>query len=100
MPAAVSRHRALMLVTSVGLYPTILGAFLIAERPGLGIGHFYYVPVAMIALAAGPLWGIAAGIVATGFYTLGILINPHIPVSDVLTAGSSIRFVTFTMIGG
>jgi len=89
-----------MLATSVGLYPAILGAFLIAERPGLGIGHFYYVPVAMIALASGPLWGIAAGMAATGFYTLGILINPHIPVSDVITAGGSIRFVTFTMVGG
>jgi diguanylate cyclase (GGDEF)-like protein len=100
MPAAVSRHRALMLATSIGLYPAILGAFLIAERPGLGIGHFYYIPVAMIALASGPLWGIAAGLAATGFYTLGILVNPHIPVSDVLTAGSSIRCVTFTVIGG
>jgi diguanylate cyclase (GGDEF)-like protein len=89
-----------MLATSIGLYPAILGAFLIAERPGLGIGHFYYIPVAMIALASGPLWGIAAGMSATGFYTLGILLNPHIPVSDVLTAGSSIRFVTFTLIGG
>jgi diguanylate cyclase (GGDEF)-like protein len=99
MPAAVSRHRVFMLATSIGLYPAILGAFLIAERPGLGIGHFYYIPVAMIALASGPLWGIAAGMTATGFYTLGILVNPHIPVSDVLTAGTSIRFVTFTMIG-
>jgi diguanylate cyclase (GGDEF)-like protein len=89
-----------MLATSLGLYPAILGAFLILERPGLGIGHFYYVPVAMIALASGPLWGIAAGMAATGFYTLGILINPHIPVSDVLTTGSSIRCVTFTTIGG
>jgi diguanylate cyclase (GGDEF)-like protein len=100
MPVAVSRHRALLLATSIGLYPAILTAFLLAERPGLGIGHFYYLPVAMIALAAGPLWGIAAGVAATGFYTLGIVINPHIPVSDVLTAGSPIRFVTFTMIGG
>lgn len=89
-----------MLATSIGLYPAILGAFLLAERPGLGIGHFYYVPVAMIALASGPLWGIAAGAVATGFYTLGIVVNPHFPASDVLTAGSSIRFVTFTLIGG
>src|ERR1041384_2381233 len=75
MPAAVSRHRALMLATSISLYPAILGAFLIAERPGLGIGHFYYIPAPMIALAPAPLW-------------------------DLLTAGSSIRCVTFTVIGG
>lgn len=89
-----------MLATSIALYPAILGAFLLAERPGLGIGHFYYVPVAMIALASGPLWGIAAGAAATGFYTLGIVIDPHFPASHALTSGSSIRFVTFTLIGG
>ena len=99
MPAAVSRHRAFLLATSAALYPAILGTFLLAERPGLGIGHFYYFPVAMIALASGPVWGTLAGMTATGCYTLGIVINPHLPVSDVLTASTSIRFVTFTTIG-
>ena len=99
MPAAVSRHRAFLLASSAALYPAILGTFLLAERPGLGIGHFYYFPVAMIALASGPVWGVLAGIAATGCYTLGIVINPHLPVSDVLTASTSIRFVTFTTIG-
>jgi len=61
MPAAVSRHRAFLLAISAAIYPAILGAFLIAERPGLGIGHFYYVPIAMIALASGPLWSVLAG---------------------------------------
>ncbi|TML33008.1 MAG: diguanylate cyclase [Actinobacteria bacterium] len=99
MPAAVSRHRVFLLATSAALYPAILGTFLLAERPGLGIGHFYYFPVAMVALASGPVWGILAGIAATGCYTLGIVINPHLPASDVLTASTSIRFVTFTTIG-
>ena len=99
MPAAVSRHRVFLLATSAGLYPAILGAFLLVERPGLGIGHFYYVPVAMIALASGPLWGALAGMFATGCYTLGIVINPHLPTSDVLTASTSIRFTTFTSMG-
>jgi hypothetical protein len=39
----------------------IFVAFMLAERPGLGIGHFYYFPVAMVALASGALWGAAAG---------------------------------------
>ena len=99
MPAAVSRHRVFLLASSAALYPAILGTFLLAERPGLGIGHFYYFPVAMIALASGPVWGMLAGIAATGCYTLGIVINPHLPASDVLTASTSIRFVTFTTIG-
>jgi diguanylate cyclase (GGDEF)-like protein len=99
MPAAVSRHRAFLLASSGALYPVILGTFLLAERPGLGIGHFYYFPVAMIALASGPVWGVLAGMAATGCYTLGIVINPHLPTSDVLTTSTSIRFVTFTTMG-
>jgi diguanylate cyclase (GGDEF)-like protein len=99
MPAAVSRHRVFLLATSGALYPAILGTFLLAERPGLGIGHFYYFPVAMIALASGPVWGILAGMVATSCYTLGIVLNPHLPASDVLTTSTSIRFVTFTTMG-
>jgi len=65
MPAAASRHRAFLLVTSLVLYPVIFIAFLVAEKPGLGLGHFYYLPVAMIALASGPAWGAAAGAAAS-----------------------------------
>ena len=99
MPAAVSRHRVFLLAISAGLYPVILGSFLLVERPGLGIGHFYYVPVVMIALASGPAWGALAAMCATGCYTLGIVLNPHLPSSDVLTASTSIRFTTFTSMG-
>ena len=99
MPAAVSRHRLFLLVASATLYPLILVVFLVVERPGLGIGHFYYFPVAMIALASGPYWGVVAGMAATGCYTLGIILNPHLPSSDVLKSSTPIRFVTFTTIG-
>ena len=99
MPAAASRYRAFLLVTSLVLYPVIFVAFLIAEKPGLGLGHFYYIPVAMIALACGPAWGAAAGMAATGVYALGVVINPHLPPQELLTASSSIRFVTYTSIG-
>jgi diguanylate cyclase (GGDEF)-like protein len=99
VPAAVSHHRAFLLSASAALYPLIFAAFLIIEKPGLGIGHFYYVPIAMVALANGPLWGAGAGLAATGFYTIGILINPHLPPSEVLTASSSIRAVTYTTMG-
>ena len=99
MPAAVSRYHAFLLASSACLFPLIFAAFLVLEKPGLGIGHFYYFPVAMIALASGPFWGAAAGAAATGFYTLGILINPHLPPSEVLTASTSIRFATYVTMG-
>jgi diguanylate cyclase (GGDEF)-like protein len=99
VPAAVSHHRAFLLAASAVLYPLIFSAFLLIEKPGLGLGHFYYFPIAMVALANGPLWGACAGIAATGFYTAGIVINPHLPPSEILTASSTIRFVTYTTMG-
>ena len=88
-----------MLAAAAALYPLIFAAFLLFERPGLGLGHFYYFPVALVALASGPLWGAAAGGAATAFYTLGIVLNPSLPSGDVLTAGSSLRLLTYTSIG-
>jgi diguanylate cyclase (GGDEF)-like protein len=99
VPAAASHHRAPLLSGAATLYPLIFASFLLVEKPGLGIGHFYYLPVALIALANGPVWGAAAGLAATGFYTLGIVINPRLPTYEVLTASSSIRLFTYTMSG-
>jgi diguanylate cyclase (GGDEF)-like protein len=96
---AVSRRRAFLLGASATLYPLVFTAFLLFEKPGLGLGHFYYVPIAMVALASGPVWGAAAGIAATGLWALGMLVNPHLPTSEILTASSSIRFVTYTSMG-
>jgi diguanylate cyclase (GGDEF)-like protein len=99
VPAAVSHHRAFLLGGAAALFPLVFAAFLVEERPGLGIGHFYYFPLAMVALASGPLWGAAAGLAATGLYATGIVLNPHVPSSDVLTAGSMVRLVTYTSMG-
>jgi len=99
VPVAMPQHRRLLLAVSAVLYPVIFVAFLLAEKPGLGLGHFYYFPIAMIALASGPAWGATAGVVATGFYTIGILVNANLPPSAVLTTGSTIRVLTFTTIG-
>jgi diguanylate cyclase (GGDEF)-like protein len=89
----------MLLTAAAVLYPLIFATFLLVEKPGLGLGHFYYIPIALIALANGPVWGASAGLAATGLYTLGIVINPRLPTYDVLTASSTIRLVTYTMIG-
>jgi diguanylate cyclase (GGDEF)-like protein len=99
VPAAVSHHRAFLLAGAGVLYPVIFVVFMLAEKPGLGLGHFYYFPVAMVALASGAAWGVAAGLAATGLYTIGIVINPHFASSQVLTSGSIIRLVTLTTMG-
>jgi diguanylate cyclase (GGDEF)-like protein len=80
-------------------YTIVFFAFLLLERPGLGIGHFYYLTIAMVALATGPFCGAAAGILADGLYVLGILINPTISPSEILSTSTGIRLLTFTAMG-
>jgi diguanylate cyclase (GGDEF)-like protein len=79
-------------------YAVVTAAFLVLERPGLGIGHFYYVPIALIALASGPLWGATAGTVATVLYSAGIIINPFLP-STLQFEETMIRLLTFASLG-
>ncbi len=95
----MSHHRAFLLGGSAILYPLILAGFDLLERPGLGIGHLYYLPVVLVALALGPRWGAAAGVAATGFYMLGIVLNPHLSPTEVLTVGTTISFLAYTTIG-
>jgi diguanylate cyclase (GGDEF)-like protein len=97
--SAATSHRRLLLAGSVVSYGTVFVAFLLWERPGLGIGHFYYVAIALLALAAGPWFGAVGGFLATALFSLGILVNPHIPPAEIFTAATLIRLVTFAAIG-
>src|SRR6059036_547663 len=98
MPAAIA-HRRLVLVIAFAGYAATFGAFLLFEEPGLGIGHFYYLCVALVALSTGAWGGVAAGVVADTLYGIGILLNPSIPSTDVLSTSTGIRFVTYTLMG-
>ncbi len=73
--------------------------FLVYERPGLGIGHFYYLAIALAAMAGGPGLGAAAGIAATGLYVVGVLSNPYVPSHELLTTGTVTRGVTYVTVG-
>jgi diguanylate cyclase (GGDEF)-like protein len=97
MPAALSRRLLIFgaLISSALIYV----AFLLYERPGLGIGHFYYLSIALAALAGGASMGAFAGLVTTGLYVSGVLINPLVPSRDLLTVGTITRGVTYVTIG-
>jgi diguanylate cyclase (GGDEF)-like protein len=99
MPAAVARHRAFLFLGSAVLYPAIFVCFLAVERPGVGIAHLYYFPIAMIALAAGPYWGAAAGLGATALYAGGIVVNPRFPLAELFSTSTPIRLITYTSMG-
>lgn len=97
MPAALTRR---LLVACAALSAALIFvAFLLWERPGLGIGHFYYLSIALAALAGGAAIGASAGFVATGLYAAGVLINVHVPSRDLLTLGTITRGFTYVTIG-
>jgi diguanylate cyclase (GGDEF)-like protein len=98
MPAA-SLHRRLLIVIAIGSYAVVFMIFVAFEVPGLGLGHFFYIPVALLALAGGTRPGLLGGGVATALYTLAIVVTPRLPTGDVLTAATVIRLVTYSSCG-
>ena len=97
MPAA--HLNRLFLGTAAAIYVSVSLAFLMLERPGLGIAHFYYLAIALVALTLGPVCGTAAGALATVLYTGGVLINHALPSSEILTLATPIRLVNYLAIG-
>lgn len=89
-----------MLVIALLLYAGVFLAFFFFEVPGLGIGHFFYIPVLLVALGGGTWAGIGAGALAAGLYALDIVVTPRVPVRDALTTATVIRTITYCMCGG
>ena len=98
MSAAIT-HRRLLVLVALALFGVVFASFVLFEVPGLGLGHFFYVPVALLALALGMRAGLVAGLVATILYALAIIVTPRLPVREVLTAATAIRFVTYSTVG-
>jgi diguanylate cyclase (GGDEF)-like protein len=96
VPAAIA-HRRLLVWASFSAYAVVFAVFVFLEKPGLGTGHFFYIPVALMALATGPWTGAIAGTLAAALFALGVYLNPHYPPAEVAT--TLIRLATFSMSG-
>jgi diguanylate cyclase (GGDEF)-like protein len=88
-----------LVATALALFAIVFAVFVGFEVPGLGLGHFFYIPVALLALACGARVGFAGGVMATGLYALAIVLTPRLPTGDVLTAATLIRFLTYSSCG-
>ena len=97
MSTAAQRRQLLALGALLG-YGAVFSAFVLFERPGLGIGHFYYLPITLLALAAGPIVGAAGGVAAALLYAAGLLLNPHVVASDPLEP-TLLRLAVFVAMG-
>jgi diguanylate cyclase (GGDEF)-like protein len=78
----------------------VFTTFVVFEVPGLGIAHLFYLPVAALALTGGVARGILAGAIAVALFTLGVIINPNISPSELLTLSTPLRFLTYATMGG
>jgi diguanylate cyclase (GGDEF)-like protein len=97
VPAA--HLRRLFVGAAAAISAAVFVAFLLWEHPGLGIGHFYYLAIALVALALGPVWGAAAGGFGAGLYALGVVLNQALPTSEIVTSSMPIRLITYVAIG-
>src|SRR4029453_10135940 len=98
MDAALS-HRGALVSAALAAYAAISVAYVAFEVPGLGIGHLFYLPIALVALASGALLGAGAGVFATVLYVVCVIVNHRIPSADVLTASTGMRAVTYIFSG-
>jgi diguanylate cyclase (GGDEF)-like protein len=99
MVSAATHHRRLLVLSALTLYALVFASFVVFEMPGLGLGHFFYVPVVLLALALGLRGGVAGALLAAGLYALAIVVTPRLPTRDVLTIATAIRLATFTTVG-
>lgn len=98
MPAAYA-HRRLLVACALATYAVVFFVFLQWERPGLGLAHFFYLAIALLALGSGPQMGALGGALATVLYALAIVLSPHIPTTEVPSESTALRFVTYTVMG-
>lgn len=98
VPAATIQRR---LVGAIALvcYAIVWTAFVLFEVPGLGLGYFFFLPVALLALAYGTRGGLLGGTLAAALYAAAIVVTPRLPTGDALTYATAIRLVTFTLCG-
>src|SRR3954463_4998948 len=96
----LARRRALV----AAVFALYLGLVFIGlqkvEVPGLGIGHFLYIPVVLLALSYGPRWGAGLGALSAAMYVVASALNTRFePDEQALSITSGIRFFTFVLIG-
>ena len=95
----VDTHMRLVLGFAFASFVTVYGALVFVESPGLGLGHFFYIPIALVALVSGPRIGAVAGAAAAALYAVAIVLNPALPTFDVITVSTPIRLITFAAAG-
>ena len=72
---------------------------MLSEQTDLGIGRFFYLAIALMALATGPLAGAAAGGLAIALYSIAVVHGSPGPASVLWSSANGYRFVTYVALG-
>ena len=96
---AEARLRRYLFLASLGCYAVVFVLYRLFERPGLGLGHLYYVAIVLAAIAGGTAIGASAAVLATILYAIGVYWNPHVPVATLPTVATGIRLVSYVLVG-
>jgi diguanylate cyclase (GGDEF)-like protein len=99
LSAATALNRRVFLATAAAAYAGVFATFVFVETPGLGLGHFLYIPICLVALVSDEARGALAGVFAAGLYLLAIELTPRVPSTTALTSATGIRLVTYTLVG-
>jgi diguanylate cyclase (GGDEF)-like protein len=87
-------NRRIVLALAALAYAGAFAAFVLLGQPGLGAGHFFYLPICLVALATDEVRGIVAG----GLYATAVYVTPNVPTAGILT-WTPIRLITYTSVG-
>ena len=98
MVELLSRRR-LLVGAAAFLYALVFGALWASERTDLGIGRFFYLAIAVLALATGPLAGAAAGLLGVVLYSVAVLHSSQTPDATLLSSSNGFRVVTYIALG-
>jgi diguanylate cyclase (GGDEF)-like protein len=99
LSAALANNRRIVLVLAAAAYAAVLAAFIAFEHGGLGLAHFFYIPICLVALVSDAVWGALAGVLATGLYAAGVVVAPGVAHTHALPEWTGIRLVTFALVG-
>ena len=90
--------RRLLVWTALAFYAAVSMGYILFEAPGLGLEHFYYIAIGLIAVATGPVVGALGGLFATLLYAVAIVGSVNTS-ANVLTASTGIRCLTYVATG-
>jgi diguanylate cyclase (GGDEF)-like protein len=99
LSAATALPKRAVLTLAAACYAGVFAAFVLAETSGLGLGHFFYVPIILVALVTDELRGALTGVLTAGLYALAVEAAPGVPSAEALTKATAIRLVTYTIVG-